>query len=257
MTRRFTVAVIPGDGIGPEVIDAAIPAIENAARWGSAAIRWRHLPYGAEHFIRTGETLPDAAFVMLQSECQGILLGALGDPRVPDNEHARDILLGLRTRLDLYVNFRPCRLWSQDLCPLSSFSEEADGAGKDIDIAIFRENTEGLYLGRGRIAQEGTPDEEHIAEEVHTSTGVSRIIRAAFEWARTHRRSRITLCDKSNAIPAHRLWGRVFGEIGSQYPEIEREHRYADALAMELIRDPARFDVIVANNLLGDRKSVV
>jgi 3-isopropylmalate dehydrogenase len=246
---RFDIAVIPGDGIGPEVIDAALPAIEAAADMDRAVLDIERLPWGADHFLATGETLPEEGFAHLRDDVHAILLGALGDPRVPGNEHARDILLGLRFRLDLYVNFRPCHLLLPGLCPLR---ERESAQGRQIDFAIFRENTEGVYLGRGTEEAVGTPDEVQIAHEVHTAHGVRRILQAAFDWADAHGRSRITMCDKSNAVPAHRLWGRLFEEVGAAFPRIEREHRYVDALAMELVRSPERFEVIVTNNLFGD-----
>lgn len=250
MPTQYAIAVIGGDGIGPEVTEAAIPALDAAARHAGAALTWEHLPYGADHYLQTGETLPDAAFRHLRDDVHAILLGALGDPRVPGNEHARDILLGLRFKLDLYINFRPCTLLHPDLCPLKP--RPGERGGRAIDFVIFRENTEGSYLGRGTSHNEGTPDEEQIAEEIHTAPKVERIIRAAFVWAASHGKRRITMSDKSNAIPAHRLWGRLFEQVGEEYPAIEQEHRYVDALAMELVRDPERFDVIVTSNLFGD-----
>lgn len=257
MPTRHTVAVIAGDGIGPEVVEAAIPAIDAAARAADAELQWERLPFGAEHYLETRETLPDDAFHHLRDDVDAIFLGALGDPRVPGNEHARDILLGLRFRLDLYINFRPCRLLHPDLCPLKkpyTTERRSDGPAErpTVDFVIFRENTEGVYLGRGSARDVGTPQEEQIAEEVHTAPNVTRIIRAAFEWAKAHGRRRVTMSDKANAVPAHELWQRLFAEIGDEYPAIEREHRYVDALAMELVREPERFDVIVTNNLYGD-----
>ncbi len=248
MARSVTIATIPGDGIGPEVVDAAIPAIERAAALSDAQITWESLPYGADHYLETGETLPEDAFAHLRDKVDATVVGALGDPRVPGNEHARDILLGLRFRLDLYVNFRPCRLLHPDLCPL----RPGPAGPRDIDFVIFRENTEGIYLGRGSAQHVGTPHEEVIAEEVHTAPRVARILRAAFVWAEAHGKTLVTMSDKSNAVPAHRLWQRLFDEIGAEYPDIEREHRYVDALAMELVRAPERFQVIVTNNLFGD-----
>src|SRR6266850_963060 len=237
MTAR--VAVIAGDGIGPEVIAAAIPIIERAAAKHNISLHWEYLPYSADHFLKTKETLPDAAFEHLRDEVDAILLGALGDPRVPGNEHARDILLGLRFRLDLFVNFRPVTLLHPDLTPLRTT--------KPIDFVIFRENTEGVYLGRGR-----TSGDEYVAEEVNTGKGVERIIRAAFAWAQAHGKTLVTMSDKSNAVPAHRIWQEKFKAVAAQYPTIAAEHRYVDALAMELVREPERFQVIVTNNLYGD-----
>jgi 3-isopropylmalate dehydrogenase len=236
---KHRIAVIAGDGIGPEVVEAAIPILDRVAARHDFTLLWERLPYSAEHFLRTKETLPDAALEHLRNDVDAIFLGALGDPRVPGNEHARDILLGLRFKLDLYVNFRPVELLHPDLTPLRNPGS--------IDFVIFRENTEGQYLGRGRSA-----GDEHVAEEVNTGKGVERIIRAAFEWARTHGRTRVTMSDKSNAIPTHRVWQDRFKAIAREYPNVVAEHRYVDALALELVREPGRFEVIVTNNLYGD-----
>ena len=236
---RYNVAVISGDGIGPEVIEAAIPVLERAAAKYGFALAWERLPYCADHFLQTRETLPDAAFRHLRDDVDAILLGALGDPRVPGNEHARDILLGLRFKLDLYVNFRPVTLLHPDLTPLRN--------SRPIDFVIFRENTEGVYLGRGRIAED-----EYVAEEVNTAQGVERIIRAAFAWAKAHGKVRVTMSDKANAVPAHKVWQETFKRVAAEFPGITAEHRYVDALAMELVREPERFQVIVTNNLYGD-----
>lgn len=242
--------MIGGDGIGPEVIEAAIPVIDRAAAYDEIEIQWERFPLGADHYLATGESLPETVLEELRNGFDAILLGALGDPRVPTNEHARDILLGLRFRLDLYVNFRPCRLLDPTLSPLRAVEELSED--RTIDFVIFRENTEGSYLGRGTSRNEGEEGEERVSEEVNTAPKVERILRAAFAWARDHGRSRVTMSDKSNAIPAHQLWQRLFDRVGSEFPDVQREHRYIDALTMELIRNPARFDVIVTNNLFGD-----
>jgi len=234
--------------------------IEAAARRAGVQLDLESLPYSADHFLRTGETLPDHAFAHLRDEVNAIFVGALGDPRVPGNEHARDILLGLRFRLDLYINFRPVTLLNPRLTPLradrptlkDSLPVAGGRADTGIDFVIFRENTEGQYQGFGRAEAVGTPDERQISEEIHSRKGVTRIIEAAFEWAAAHGRTRITMSDKSNAIPWQRIWGLIFAEVGARYPAIAREHRYVDALAMELVREPERFQVIVANNLYGD-----
>jgi 3-isopropylmalate dehydrogenase len=249
--RTHRVALIPGDGIGPEVIGAGFAVVDFAARQDSIALVTESLPYSAEHYIKTGETLPEPAFRHLRDETDAIFVGALGDPRVPENEHARDILLGLRFRLDLYINFRPVRLMHPRLCPLRRF-DGSTSAGPTIDFVVFRENTEGQYQGFGRAEAVGTAEERQISEEIHSRKGVTRIIDAAMEWAQTHGRSRVTMSDKSNAIPFQRIWGQLFAEVGARFPTIQREHRYVDALAMELVREPERFQVIVANNLYGD-----
>src|SRR5438552_1583240 len=242
------VAVIAGDGIGPEVIEAAIPIVERAAGKHGVALAWERLPYGADHYLKTGETLPDGAFRKLRDEADAILLGAIGDPRVPGNEHARDILLGLRFKLDLFINFRPVQLLHPDLTPLRLNTQTVRPSDRPaIDFVIFRENTEGVYTGKGRI--EG---QTYIAEEINTATGVERIIRAAFEWAKAHGKTRVTMSDKSNAVPTHKVWQDRFKDVATQYPGISAEHRYVDALALELVREPGRFQVIVTNNLYGD-----
>src|SRR5260370_42056662 len=201
------VAVIAGDGIGPEVIEAAIAVRDAVADRHGLRLAWERLPYSAEHFLKTKEPLPDHAFRHLRDDVDAIFLGALGDPRVPGNEHARDILLGLRFRLDLYINFRPVTLLHPDLTPL-----RAAGA---IDFVIFRENTEGVYLGRGRIG-----DGEYVAEEVNTAQGVERIIRAAFAWAQAHGKIRVTMSDKANAVPAHRVWQETFRRVAAEFAGI-------------------------------------
>jgi 3-isopropylmalate dehydrogenase len=232
------------------VIEAAMGVLSPlAARFGFA-LDFERLPYSADHYLATKETLPEHAFNHLRDDVDAILLGAVGDPRVPGNEHARDILLGLRFRLDLYVNLRPVELLHPDLGALKDRTDRRSGGqadSKDIDFVIFRENTEGVYLARGRI--EG---DEYVAEEWNTKKGVERIIRAAFDYAKRHNRRRVTMSDKANAVPAHRIWQTSFKAIAAEYVGIEAEHRYVDALAMELVRNPERFDVIVTNNLFGD-----
>jgi len=237
--KRYRIAVIAGDGIGPEVIEAALPVLERAASKHGFRLDLERLPYGADHYLKTKETLPDAAFGHLRDDVDAILLGAIGDPRVPGNEHARDILLGLRFKLDLYINFRPVQLLHPDLTPLRNSGP--------IDFVIFRENTEGVYLGRGRIDRN-----EYVAEEINTAQGVERIIRAAFEWANGRGKTRVTMSDKANAVPAHKIWQETFRRVAAEFPGIAAEHRYVDALALELVREPERFQVIVTNNLYGD-----
>lgn len=241
------VAVIAGDGIGPEVIEAAIPVLDRAAAQHKYRIAWERLPYGADHYLKTRETLPEDAFRHVRDDVDAIFVGAFGDPRVPGNEHARDILLGLRTRLDLYINFRPVQLLHPDLRAVKSGQGRSGAVAGGIDFVIFRENSEGLYLGRGHRS-----GDEFVAEEVNTARGVERIIRAAFAWAAAHGRKRVTMSDKSNAIPAHQVWQEQFKLAAAGYANIQAEHRYIDTLALELVREPERFDVIVTNNLFGD-----
>ena len=239
------IAVIPGDGIGREVTREAVKVLRAAAP--DLPLQLEHWPHGADHYLENGVTLRDAEVEELRQSYAAILLGALGDPRVPGNEHARDILLGLRFRLDLFVNQRPVRLLHERLTPLR------DKRPEDIDFVIFRENTEGVYVGMGGVFKRGTPDEVAIQEDVNTRKGVERIIRAAFEHAREHGLERVTLADKANAMEhAGGLWRRVFAEVGSEYSDVQREALYVDMLAMDLIRRPERYRVIVTGNLFGD-----
>jgi 3-isopropylmalate dehydrogenase len=239
-------AVIAGDGIGPEVTAEALKVLEVAEEVFRPGISVEMLPFGADHYLATGETFPASAMHRLATEFDAIFVGALGDPRVPGNEHARDILLGMRFQLDLYVNERPARLVDERLTPLKG------KVPADLDLTIFRENTEGLYCSIGGSFKEGTADEVSVAEEINTRKGVERIVRHAFEWARANGRNHVTLSDKSNAVPAHALWRRVFEEVGSSYGDIKRDALYIDAMAMAMVKNPERFQVIVTGNLFGD-----
>jgi 3-isopropylmalate dehydrogenase len=183
----------------------------------------------------------------LGSDYDAIFLGAIGDPRVRDHAHARAILLGLRFNLDLYINLRPARLYHPSLTPLK------DERALDTDMVIFRENTEGVYVGMGGNLRKNTAEEVAIEEDVNTRRGVERIIRAAFDYARKHGRRRVTLTDKANAMPfSGGLYRRVFAEVAPEYDGIAHEAIYADALALEMVRRPWHYDVIVAPNLFGD-----
>lgn len=204
------------------------------------------LDLGAERWLTDGIGLPASLRDEIRESCAAVLLGALGDPRVPGHEHAREILFGLRQGFDLYANVRPVRALCDRLVPLAGRSKA------DVDLVIFRENTEGLYAGIGGKLRPGTPGEVAIEEDVNTRPGVERIVRAAFQFARAHGRP-LCLADKSNALRhAHELWLRVYQLVRSEYPDVPSEHRYIDALCYELIRDPSRFGVIVTCNLFGD-----
>src|SRR5712691_3706575 len=241
------IAVIPGDGIGKEVTPEAVKAIRAVARSARRQIEFVEFDWGADKFLREGITLPPDAVEMLSSEFDAILFGALGDPRVPSNQHAAEILLGLRFKLDLFVNARPVELFHDRLTPLR------DRSTNDVRFIVFRENTEGLYVGVGGFFKKDTADEIAIQEDVNSRKGVERIIRHAFEYARKNGLKRVCMSDKSNALTfAHDLWQRVFTEVRREYSEIESRHLYIDTLAMEMVRDPSQFDVIVTCNLFGD-----
>jgi 3-isopropylmalate dehydrogenase len=240
-------AVIPGDGIGVDVTAEAVKILRTVASVFGRDFDFEMLPWSADHYLRTGVTIPPGGYAMLRDEFQAVFIGALGDPRVADNRHARDILLGTRFELDLYVNYRPVRLLDERVCPLKNRT------APDIDFVVFRENTEGLYVGIGGRFKPGTDDEVAIQEELNTFKGVHRIVQHAFEFARTTGRRRVCMADKSNAMTdGHALWQRVFRELTPRYPEIEARHLYIDALALLMVQDPSQFDIIVTNNLFGD-----
>jgi 3-isopropylmalate dehydrogenase len=247
MTSELRVAVVPGDGIGVEVTAEAVRALGAVSAASGRKVRLTHFEWGADHYLKTGITLPDGALQMLQDGFDAILLGALGDPRVPDNRHAADILLGLRFRLDLYVNYRPVRLFHEKLCPLKNASP------KDVDFVVFRENTEGLYVMMGGNFKKGTADEVATDVDLNTRKGVERIVRHAFEYAKSHGRTKVVMADKSNVlIHAHDLWQRVFKAVAGEYVGIEAIHLLADNLVLQMVRDPAQFQVIVTSNMFGD-----
>lgn len=241
------IAVIPGDGIGREVTPEAVKVLRAACSPAKRDIEFVEFDWGADKFLSEGVSLPPGAVEMLRDEFDAILFGALGDPRVPSNQHAADILLGLRFKLDLYVNARPVELLLDRLTPLR------DRTQRDIRCMVIRENTEGLYVGVGGFFKKGSVDEIAVQEDVNSRKGVERIIRYAFDYAARNGLKRVCMSDKSNAMTfAHDLWQRVFKEVRQEYPQIESRHLYIDTLTMEMVRDPSQFDVIVTCNLFGD-----
>ena len=239
-------AIIAGDGIGREVTAEAVKVLKAVADAFGHRFELEHLPWGADYYLQSGVTIPPNGYDLLR-EFDAIFIGALGDPRVADNRHARDILLGTRFELDLYVNYRPVRLLDERLCPLKGRGPE------DVDFVVFRENTEGLYVSVGGRFKPNTEDEVAVQEEINTWKGVHRIIRHAFEFAAERGLHHVCMADKSNAMThGHALWQRVFKDVGSQYPAIHAVHYYIDALAMYMVLDPGQFEVIVTNNLFGD-----
>jgi 3-isopropylmalate dehydrogenase len=249
VTQKKRIAIIPGDGIGPEVISQAVKVIQASG----AAVETTQFDWSANRYLADGITVPPDGFAMLDRDFDAILLGALGDPRVPSNIHAKEILLGMRFKMDLYANVRPVRLLDASLCPLKAIEP------MDIDFVVVRENTEGVYVDAGGVFKPGTPDEIAVQEDINTRKGVERVIRYAFEYCERHQkqdgspRRRVLMCDKSNAMThAGGLWQRVFKEVSKEYPQITAEHMYVDALCTQMVRDPRQFDVIVTNNMFGD-----
>jgi 3-isopropylmalate dehydrogenase len=244
----FRIAVIAGDGIGPEVTAEGMRVLKAITARTGTRIDWVEYDLGAERYLRTGEILPDTVFTELQ-QVDAIYLGAVGDPRVTDPTYAAGLLLRMRFELDLWVNLRPSRLLASGLTPLKDATS--------IDLVVVRENTEGAYVGIGGQFKRGTTDEVAIQEDINTHKGVQRIQRYAFELAEERRKAghpgRLTMVDKSNALYlAHDLWQRVFAQERRRAAEIESEHLFVDAAAMQLVKDPGRFDVIVTNNMFGD-----
>jgi len=239
-------AIIPGDGIGKDVTAEAVKVLTRVGEVFGRTFELEHLPWSADYFLETGITIPPDGYDTLRG-FDAIFIGALGDPRTPDNRHARDILLGTRVELDLYVNYRPVKLLDERLCPLKNRGP------KDVDFVVFRENTEGLYVSIGGRFKAGTEDEVAIQEELNTFKGVNRIVRHAFAHAQSHGLTKVCMADKSNAMQqGHALWQRVFKQVASEYPAVQATHYYIDALAMYMVLDPGQFEVIVTNNLFGD-----
>src|SRR5208282_5641260 len=229
VSAKKRIAVIPGDGIGKEVIPQAVKVIEAAG----AAVEFTSFDWGADRYLADKVTVPPDSFAALARDFDAILVGAFGDPRVPSNIHAKEILLGMRCQMDLYANVRPVRLLDASLCPLKGIEP------KDLDFVVVRENTEGVYGDLGGIFKKGTPDEVAIQEDINTRKGVERIIRYAFEYCTSNgsnnkkldgsARQRVLMCDKSNAMThAGSLWQRVFKEVAAEYPQIQTQHMYVD-----------------------------
>jgi len=249
VAQKKRIVIIPGDGIGKEVIPQAVKVLEASG----ANLETTHFDWGADRYLADGVTVPRDGFATLGRDFDAILLGAFGDPRVPTNIHAKEILLGMRFQMDLYANVRPVRLLDSTLCPLKGIEP------KDVDFVVVRENTEGVYGDLGGVFKKGTPDEIATQEDINTRKGVERVIRYAFEHCQRHAkqdgspRQRVLMCDKSNAMThAGALWQRVFKEVSKEHPQIKAEHMYVDALCMQMVRDPRQFDVIVTNNMFGD-----
>jgi len=241
------IAIVPGDGIGVDVTKEAVKVLEAIERRRPFGFEPVFFPWSADHYLKTGETVPPGAFEDFSRHYAAVFMGAFGDPRVPDMKHAAEILLGARFQLDLYVNYRPVRCLDDRLCPLKGFKSA------DIDFVVFRENTEGSYVGSGGLFKKGTLDEVAMQEDISTRKGVERIIRHAFEFARAGGRKRVVMSDKSNAMRfVGDLWQRTFWEVAREFHGIEASHLFIDALCMQMIRDPRPFDVIVTNNMFGD-----
>ncbi len=245
MTKRYRIAVISGDGIGPEVVREGLRVLDRAASLEGFGVELTHYPFGAEHYLRTKEVFPDSAFAEIRGY-DAILLGAIGDPRIEVGLLEFGIIAKLRFDLDLFVNLRPVKLYAEHLCPLKGVGPER------VDFVVVRENTEDAYAGMWGQFKKGTPDEIATQEIIFTRKGVERVIRYAFELARSRPRKKLTLVDKANAIRAMDLWTRVFAEVGAEYPDVTRNHQYIDAACMYVVRGPQDYDTVVTSNMFGD-----
>jgi 3-isopropylmalate dehydrogenase len=242
-TRKKRIAVVPGDGIGKEVIVQAVKVVKATG----APIEFTEFDWSADRYLKDGTTIPPDGFNMLSRDFDAVFVGALGDPRVPSNIHAKDILLGMRFKMELYANVRPVKCLDDSLCPLKN------ARAADIDFVVVRENTEGPYVDVGGVFKQGTLDEVAVQEDVNTRKGVERVIRYAFDYARKNGRKKVLMTDKSNVMTyAHGLWQRVFKIVATECSDIQSQHMYVDALCMHMVRDPKQFDVIVTNNMFGD-----
>jgi len=247
MSKTHKIAVIPGDGTGPEVVAEGLKALKAVSKKCGLQFDFKEFPLGGEQYLKKGTLLPEEVIEELKGT-DAIYLGAIGHPDVKPGILERDILLKMRFELDLYINLRPVVLYPGVDTPLK------DKGPEDIDFLVVRENTEGMYAGGGGFFKKGTPDEVAIQESVNTRKGVERCIRFAFEACRRrNKKKRLTLCGKTNVlIYESDLWFRVFQEVSKQYPDVETNYQHVDAICMWMIKNPEQFDVIVTTNLFGD-----
>ncbi|MFV9691347.1 MAG: 3-isopropylmalate dehydrogenase [Desulfobacteria bacterium] len=247
MTKFYNIAVIPGDGTGPEVVAEGIKVLKAASGLSDFDLAFTEYDLGGEHYKATGETLSDDTIESLR-KADAIYLGAIGHPDVKPGILEKGILLNLRFSLDQYINLRPVKLYEGVDCPLK------DKGPEDVDFVVIRENTEGLYAGAGGCLKKGTPDEVAVQESINTRKGVERCIRFAFEFCRKrNREKKLTLCGKTNVLTyAFDLWERTFYEVGKEYSDIATDYAHVDATCMWMVKNPEWFDVIVTDNMFGD-----
>src|SRR3990167_2692517 len=246
-TRMYKIAVLPGDGTGPEVVAEGLKVLQAAAQKTGVKYELTNYDLGGERYLRTGEILPDGVVDELR-QFDAIFLGAIGHPDVPPGILEKGLLLRLRFELDQYINLRPVKLYPGVECPLK------DKGPKEIDFVVVRENTEGLYSGAGGVLKKGTPDEVAVQESINTRKGVERCIRYAFEYCRKRNKmNKLTLCGKTNVLTfAFDLWERTFYEVAKEYPDIKPDYAHVDAITMWFVKNPEWFDVIVTDNMFGD-----
>lgn len=246
MAKTHRIAVIPGDGIGPEVVREGLRVLERVAALEGFGLELTEFPFGAEHYLKTNEVFPDAAFEQVKQH-DAVLLGAIGDPRMAPGFLEFGIVARLRFGLDLFANMRPVKLYDEYLTPLKGKTPE------HLDMIVVRENTEDAYAGMWGQFKKGTADEIATQEIIFTRKGVERVLRHAFEVCRArNRRKKLTLLTKANAVRAMELWTRTFAEVGAEYPDIQREHQYIDAACMFVVTAPEQYDTVVTSNMFGD-----
>jgi 3-isopropylmalate dehydrogenase len=242
----YKIAVIPGDGIGPEVIVEGLKVLGAVGKKRNIQFEYEHFDWGGDRYLATGEVMPSNA-VELMRQFDAIYLGAVGHPDVKAGIIEHQLLLGLRFGLDQYINLRPVKLYPNVDTPLK------DKGPEDIDYIVVRENTEDMYVGTGGFTHKGEPIEVATQVAIYTRQGVERAVRYAYDLAMSRPRKTLTLVDKSNVLTyGHDLWQRVFKEVGAEYPEIKQEHAYVDACCMWMVKNPEWFDVIVTTNMFGD-----
>ncbi|HUS57587.1 MAG TPA: 3-isopropylmalate dehydrogenase [Planctomycetota bacterium] len=243
----YRIAVLPGDGTGPEVVNEGLKVLKAVAKRKNFTYETKPYDFGGERYLKTGHILSDADVAELRTY-DAIFLGAVGHPDVPPGVLEKGLLLKLRFDLDQYINLRPVKLYPGVDCPLK------DKGPKDIDFVVVRENTEDLYVGVGGVVRKGTPDEVAVQESVNTRKGVERCLRYAFDLTRKRNKAnKLTLCAKTNVLTyAHDLWWRAFNEVGAEYPDITRDYAHVDATCMWMVKNPEFFDVIVTTNMFGD-----
>lgn len=246
MSDSYSIALIPGDGTGPEVVREGRKVLSAAAALHNFHLDFGEFDLGGERYLKTGETLPGSVLEEL-GKVDAIYLGAIGHPKVAPGILEQNILLKLRFELDLYVNLRPVKLYPGVATPLK------DKGPEEIDFVVVRENTEGFYVGAGGFLRKGTLDEVAIQESINTRKGVERLLRYSFELARTRKNRKLTLCGKTNVLTyAWDLWMRTFTELSKEYPDVSTDYAHVDAICMWMIKNPEWFDVIAADNMFGD-----
>jgi 3-isopropylmalate dehydrogenase len=247
MSKTYKVAVVPGDGTGPEVVAEGVKVLHAASTRFAFSLSFSHFDFGGDRFLKTGETLPEGSIDELK-KYDTMYLGAIGHPDVKPGILEKGILLRLRFELDQYVNLRPVKLYPGIDCPLK------DKGPDDIDFVVVRENTEGLYAGAGGVLKRGTADEVAVQESINTRKGVERCIRYAFDYCRKRNKAKkLTLCGKTNVLTfAFDLWERAFYEVAKEYPDIKADYAHVDAITMWFVKNPEWFDVIVTDNMFGD-----